>query len=153
MYWLSQKDRPVLSCVWLHIHVTGFEIQSRNCPLRFSYCRQSKAVSEAAAFSLSIPQALSGSQPSSQICEERYSVVALFWDFFIIHHRTNVCQYFLNKFLNIFQKSGDTILFYALRSEIETDSHFIMSLKPLITTYKNRKLEVEKAWFQAISKA
>ena len=116
-------------------------------------CRQSKAVSEAAAFSLSIPQALSGSQPSSQICEERYSVVALFWYFFIIHHRTNVCQYFLNKFLNIFQKSGDTILFYALRSEIETDSHFIMSLKPLITTYKNRKLEVEKAWFQAISKA
>lgn len=44
-------------------------------------------------------------------------------------------------------------MFYALRSEMETDSHFIMSLKPLITTYKNRKLEVEKALFQAISKA
>ena len=60
-----QKDR-LIPAVWLHIHVTGFEIQSRNCPLRFSDCRQSKAVSEAAVFSLSIPQALSGSQPSSQ---------------------------------------------------------------------------------------
>ena len=46
-----QKDR-LIPAVWLHIHVTGFEIQSRNCPLRFALCRQSKAVSKAAAFSL-----------------------------------------------------------------------------------------------------
>ena len=36
-----QKDR-LIPAVWLHIHVTGFEIQSRNCPLRFAFCRQFK---------------------------------------------------------------------------------------------------------------
>ena len=51
----------------------------------------------------------------------------------------------VSKFLHVFQKSGDTILFYVSHNEIEADSHFIMSLKPLISTYKNRKLEVEKA--------
>ena len=103
---------------WLHIHVTGFEIQSRNCPLHFSDCRQSKAVSEAAVFSLSIPQALSGSQPSIQICEERYSVVPLLRECFIIPDRTTVCQCFLNKFLNIFRKVGNTILFVRIAKTV-----------------------------------
>ena len=37
---------------WLHIHVTGFEIQSRNCPLRFSDCRQLKAIQKRRYFPL-----------------------------------------------------------------------------------------------------
>ena len=37
---------------WLHIHVTGFEIQSRNCPLRFLDCRQFKAVQKRRYFLL-----------------------------------------------------------------------------------------------------
>lgn len=37
---------------WLHIHVTGFEIQSRNCPLHFSDCRQFRAVQKRRYFLL-----------------------------------------------------------------------------------------------------
>ena len=39
---------------WLHIHVTGFEIQSRNCPLRFSDCRQFKAIQKRQSFLLAL---------------------------------------------------------------------------------------------------
>ena len=46
-----QKDR-LIPAVWLHIHVTGFEIQSRNCPLRFLDCRQFKAVQKRRYFLL-----------------------------------------------------------------------------------------------------
>ena len=31
-----KKDRFLPLRVWYHIHVTGFQIQSRNCPLRLS---------------------------------------------------------------------------------------------------------------------
>ena len=46
-----QKDR-LIPAVWLHIHVTGFEIQSRNCPLRFAFLPTVQDSLEAAAFSL-----------------------------------------------------------------------------------------------------
>ena len=62
----SNKKKPAHKCVptsrkridlsllrwWLHIHVTGFEIQSRNCPLRFSDCRQFRAVQKRRYFLL-----------------------------------------------------------------------------------------------------
>ena len=38
--------------MWLHIYVTGFEIQSRNCPLRLSDSRQYKAVQKRRYFPL-----------------------------------------------------------------------------------------------------
>lgn len=37
---------------WLHIHVTGFEIQSRNCPLHLSDRRQLKAIQKRRYFLL-----------------------------------------------------------------------------------------------------
>ena len=46
-----QKDR-LIPAVWLHIHVTGFEIQSRNCPLRLSDCRQLGAIQKRRYFLL-----------------------------------------------------------------------------------------------------
>ena len=46
-----QKDR-LIPAVWLHIHVTGFEIQSRNCPLRLPDCRQFKAIQKRRYFPL-----------------------------------------------------------------------------------------------------
>lgn len=46
-----QKDR-LIPAVWLHIHVTGFEIQSRNYPLRLSDRRQFKAIQKRRYFLL-----------------------------------------------------------------------------------------------------
>ena len=37
-----QKDRLIPLWCWFHIHVTGFEIQSRNCLLRLSVADSSK---------------------------------------------------------------------------------------------------------------
>ena len=47
-----QKGQTYLLRWWLHIHVTGFEIQSRNCPLRLSDCRQFKAIQKRRYFLL-----------------------------------------------------------------------------------------------------
>lgn len=63
---LSATKKPAHKCVptsrkridlsllrwWLHIHVTGFEIQSRNCHLRLSDCRQFKAIQKRRYFPL-----------------------------------------------------------------------------------------------------
>ena len=51
---VASRKRIDLSLLrwWLHIHVTGFEIQSRNCPLRLSDCRQFKAIQKRRYFPL-----------------------------------------------------------------------------------------------------
>ena len=89
---------------WLHIHVTGFEIQSRNCPLRLSDCRQLGAIQKRRYFLLAYLRRCPAHSRLSKICEERYSVVPLLREYFIIHCRTTVCQCFPNKFLNTFRR-------------------------------------------------
>lgn len=51
-YRLPAKRIDLSLAVWLHIHVTGFEIQSRNCHLRFSNCRQLGAIQKRRYFLL-----------------------------------------------------------------------------------------------------
>ena len=66
-----------------HIHVTGFEIQSRNCPLHFSDCRQLGAIQKRRYF-LDDDNRLhtrwrcpAFSRSLNKICENNYSVVVI----------------------------------------------------------------------------
>lgn len=51
-YRLDQRVEHPLGEVWFHIYVTGFEIQSRNYPLRLSDRRQFKAIQKRRYFLL-----------------------------------------------------------------------------------------------------
>ena len=93
----SNKKKPAHKCVptsrkridlsllrWrFHIHVTGFEIQSRNCPLHFSDCRQLGAIQKRRYF-LDDDNRLhtrwrcpAFSRSLNKICENNYSVVVI----------------------------------------------------------------------------
>ena len=101
----SQKDSLIPLWCWFHIHVTGFEIQSRNCQLRFLIA-DSLEQFRSGGISFSHTAALSDLKSSFIIYENPYSVVALLWEHFVIYCRTSVCQYFRGNVLIIFLKLG-----------------------------------------------
>ena len=62
----SQKDSLIPLWCWFHIHVTGFEIQSRNCQLRFLIADSSKQF-RSSGISFSHTAGVYGAKPYSQI--------------------------------------------------------------------------------------
>lgn len=117
----GQQKKPAHKCVPTHqrAELPLGDLVSHSCnqlwnsksklPFTLSVCRQFKAASEAAVFSLSTSQALSDLKSSFKICENQYSVVALRKECFIIYQQTSVCQYFPKSFWIFFGEAGNTI--------------------------------------------
>ena len=74
----------------LHIHVTGFEIQSRNCPLRLSDCRQFRAIQNRRYFPLAYRRRCPAESRHPKSVKN--VIQFLLRDYFIIPDRTTVCQ-------------------------------------------------------------
>ena len=89
-YRLPAKRIDLSLAVWLHIHVTGFVIQSRNCHLRLTTADSSKQFWKRRYFPLAYRRRCPAlSRSLNQICENIYSVVGQINYHFILY-RTNV---------------------------------------------------------------
>ena len=104
----SQKDSLIPLWCWFHIHVTGFEIQSRNCQLRFLIADSSKQF-RSSGISFSHTAGVYGAKPYSQILW-RYVIGCGSHKRVLYYTEWNKCLSTLSeKVLNIFSESGNTI--------------------------------------------